>query len=154
VNAHVDPEDLWFQGLTPPTGRLGNLPNPTLRYLAHPDDGIHVWAVGTQPVARQQLEWPEEFATMPDHLLHGEGYRLRELAAIRLPAEFAAVLESGPRELNHRFPLVPTAMTICGELIMAVSRHFPGISAHVALLPTHWILAICPPGARPTLDVS
>ena len=140
---------MWFADAPPPAGTLGTSPNAVTRYLAQPNDGRHLWVVSVLPMAWQQAEYADEFAIMPDALLHAEGYRLSQIAHVQLPAEMGAVLEKGPDELNRvTHPLLPTLLSISDERILAVSRRFGPLNVCITLYRDTWVLVITPDSAR------
>ena len=140
---------MWFADAPPPAGTLGTSPNAETRYLAQPNDGRNLWVVSVVPMAWQQAEYADEFAIMPDSLLHAEGYRLSQIAHVQLPAEMGAVLEKGPDALNHEtHPLRPTLLSISDRRILAVSRTFGHLNVCITLYRDTWVLVISPDSAK------
>jgi hypothetical protein len=137
--------DPWFAGGPSVTSTLGTVPGTGVRYAIEPF-GSGIWAVSCRPVARQQRERAEEFAVMPDALLHGMGYRLGTLAGARIPAGLLAVIERGPEVLNRvTHPHEPALIRIDGVDVLALRRTFESLRIYVGIVQSdYWIIAVCP----------
>ena len=137
--------ELWFAGGPSVTSTLGTVPGTGVRYAIEPS-GSGTWAVSCRPVARQERERAEEFAVMPDALLHGMGYRLGTLAGARIPAGLLAVIERGPEVLNRvTHPHEPALIRMDGVDLLALRRTFEWLRVYVGVVQgDYWIIAVGP----------
>jgi hypothetical protein len=132
-------------------GSLGSHPT-LLEFVGSPDDGAHVWAITGAPLAWQQIEHPQEFEVMPDVLLQGTAYRLRELAGLMLPHSLTSVVGGGPEVLNAlTHPMTPSPIKIAGAVVLALRRTFDQLQVHTTLLAEGWVCAVSPTGTRVVL---
>ena len=137
--------DLWFPRGPRVTPTLGTVPGAGVRYAIEPL-GSGIWAVSCRPVARKQRERAEEFAVMPDALLHGMGYGLGTVAGARIPAGLVAVIGRGPDVLNRvTHPHEPVLIRIDGVDLLALRRTFESLRIYVGIVRSdYWIIAVCP----------
>jgi hypothetical protein len=142
---------MWFADAPAPTTRYGGHAHPHIQLVAVPADSAQIWAVIGQPLAWQQVEYPNEFEVMPDSLLQSTADWL-ELAGATLPATLKSSVGGGPELLNARsHPMVPSLMRVAGANVLAMCRSFGALQMHTTLLTDHWLGALCPRGTKLTL---
>lgn len=136
---------MWFLDGPEPANELGTAPLAVLRY-AETVDGL--WAVADEAMARQQIDYPDQFTVHPDLLLQGEGYRLSEVARVALPESLRDTIGHGYEALNlQSHPFEPALVTVQGEHYAALRRRFADLRADVLLLRGRWLLIVTPSSA-------
>lgn len=144
----------WFADAPSPSGHLGTPPLSTVSFHTGGDDPDALWVVAEHPVARQQLDYPDEFAATPDVLLQAEAYRLRDVVGLVLPADLDAVVGAGHEALNFRtHPFQPALLDIVGVRTCVFRRLFDTVRVDTAMAGDSWIMAISPRSAPPSAIV-